>query len=320
MIVQIVTKSGRVMNVHAFHKSSISIGRGYHNDLILHDPYVDVEHLEVTAEPETGEFIVRDLNSLNGTALARDRGKKDLEGSMSLQSGTILSLGKTYIRILDKQYPLSPAMKLSVLEPVFTTISDWRTTFLASLMLAALTLLSTYWDNPHSDKILKELINIVFYLVVAFIYGGVWLLAARLNGREGRLLFNTNLVLLLLVLDLVLQLCLPVYEFNFGWLISGHSLMMFLSLLLSSSVLYISMTQTLHARRWIATGIALLIGFLFIAQDFNRSLFPPDFVRSPTYDMTLVSPKFQFRSALSEAEFVERVSSESFQRYEEPEE
>ncbi|SMF08174.1 FHA domain protein [Alteromonadaceae bacterium Bs31] len=314
MIVEIVTKSGRAMELHSFHKGRISIGRGYGNDLILQDPFMEAEHLDVWLDEESGKIFVQDKNTLNGTHIQRSEEYLPANEPIELAAGQILSLGKTHIRLVDKQQPLPAAIKLSVLEPMYTKLGSWWLTLLSALVLSALSLLAAYWAAPHSDKLLKELVQVVFMLASAIFYASLWLLVARLNNREGRFLFNVNLLLVLLVLDAIVQMLIPAYEFNLGWLLSGGYLMMLVMFLLTSGVLFISMTQTLNSKPWVALGFASVVGFLFVMDEISRSLFPPDFESAPAYNMTLVSPKYQFRGAVSEGAFLERVNA-SYQHY-----
>ncbi|WP_045858824.1 FHA domain-containing protein [Teredinibacter purpureus] len=316
MIVEIVTKSGRVMEIHAFQKDHISIGRGYGNDLILQDPYMDANHLEVTFDRGEGTFVVRDLKSTNGTKaeppLATLR-PCELE---SFQSGEILTLGKTHIRLIDPSHAAPAALKLSAFEPVFALLSTWRVMLFLLSAIITITITQAYLANPFSEKLLKELNTGVIFLFVALCYGGIWMLAARLQRMEGRLLFNVNILLFLFVVDGTFQLFVAVYDFNIGWLLSTHYFSLVLTFWLVATALFVSSTQTLHLKRWLAGGIAGVLALLSIMTDISAIIFPADFSAHPVYNMTLVEPALQLRGEVSEAEFMLLVE-DAFQRAEE---
>ncbi len=318
MIIEIVSKTGRSMELHAFHKNRVSIGRAYSNDLILQDPYMEAEHLEVFLEADSGCLYVQDRGSVNGTHVLGSNKEIAADIPVTLKPGEILSLGKTHIRVVDEKQSIPSALKLSALEPLFTRLGNWWLTVVAIVILTGQTLLTAYWQNPHSEKLLRELVPVVFLVLLAVCYGTVWVMAARLNKGEGRFLFNANLLLLMLVVDTTFQMLKPVYQYNLGWLFSGKYLMMLLVFIITSLMFYISLTQTLNARRWLAVGFASIVGFLFVLNDLTKVLFPPDFRQAPSYDMTLVAPPYQFRKPVSEEKFLLNVE-DSYEVYDQQE-
>ncbi|WP_075188094.1 FHA domain-containing protein [Teredinibacter haidensis] len=318
MIVEIVTKSGRVMEVHSFQKDQITIGRGYGNDLILQDPYMEANHLAASYDSEIGQISVRDLGSLNGTKIHGLLTTLEGHVSTQLQARQILTLGKTNIRILDREHSIPSALKLSSFEPLFAYLGSWWVSLLAIVAAVVLTLVSAYLENPFSDKLVKELNAVVMYVVVAICYGGLWVMLARLQRIEGRFLLNMNMLLLILVMDELVQLSLSVYDFNLGWLLSTG----FFSISISFGLVYmavsVSCSQTMHLRKWMTAAVASTIGFLPIMSEVSAVVFPPDFTSNPGYNMTLVAPAYQVRGASSEEEFL-RLVNDAYQSNEKDE-
>ncbi len=52
-------------------EKSLSLGRAKHNDIILKDPFVSKEHLQIVRDE--GKYFVEDLESSNGSFLNGDR-------------------------------------------------------------------------------------------------------------------------------------------------------------------------------------------------------------------------------------------------------
>ncbi|QQG35224.1 MAG: FHA domain-containing protein [Micavibrio aeruginosavorus] len=99
-----VVSSGRVL-----------IGRGYHCDIILDDPYVSEEHIEITLS--AGErFLIADRGSVNGVFI----GAKRLPAASScLESGQEIKIGKTRIKIFSPHHIVHPARPHNFLSSVF---------------------------------------------------------------------------------------------------------------------------------------------------------------------------------------------------------
>lgn len=304
MIVEIVTKSGRVMEVHAFQKNHITIGRAYSNDMILQDPYMEAEHLDVNFDEDQRQFVVRDLNSLNGSALQKPHQKLNADDRVWIPSGQQVTVGKTTLRFLDKKHAAHPALPLSAMEPFYTLLSRWWVTVAAVLCCVGMTLLSAYQKDPFSKTVLEELNLVVMITIAAIFYSGLWMLLARLQRSEGRLLLNMNLFLLLMVIDGGLQLLVPAYDFNLGWLVSVTYFTLVISFLLVAAMIYISTTQSTHLPRWSALSIAGVLGFLVIMSDVFQLLFPAEFSVAPPYNMTLVPPAQQWRRGIDESAFL----------------
>ena len=77
----------------------ITVGTDAKNDLVLDDDRVSARHLEV--EPDGAGFLVRDLDSTNGTLF---EGSQLKEARVSV--GATLKLGRTFIRIQPRPEPL----------------------------------------------------------------------------------------------------------------------------------------------------------------------------------------------------------------------
>lgn len=309
MIVEIVSKSGRILEVHPFTKDIITIGRAYTNDLILKDPYLDAQHLEIKFEKEAKQFLIRDCSSKNGTLIQNSNFELEAGKENAQPIGTSVHVGKSYLRFADEQQPAPAALKISKFEPTYSVLSTWWVSATLLCVLGALTLYSTYLANPFSEKIARELVNVIYSAVIALVYGGIWILLAKMQRLEGRFLFNTNLVLLLLNCNLLFELANPVLNFNFEWLISIVIFATLFSFAISAIVIFLSCVQTLHLSAKRALLISCGIGFLTVITEISNFLFPPDFQSAPTYSISMTAPSTQIRTGITEEAFLEKIQS-----------
>ena len=312
MIVEIVSKAGKRIDVHVFEKNSISIGRGYDNDLILSDPYIEGEHLQVSLDAESGEYQVEDLATLNGTRL--DGSGQTLQSSSLKQvsAGQPICIGKTYLRFVSKSEPLPRTLKLSSFEPMLHRISGWWVGLVATCVLIGLVVLDAYISNPYSEELLKDFNSVLIVLAMVGVYAGFWALIARLNSREARFFMHANLILLgFIVLSVLDYLSYP-YEFNFGWLVPFTQLNIAVNLVVLTAVFYISCRQATELKAWLCTLLGIVLGLLFHYQHISAALYPPDFIASPSYSMALTPPSLQVTGGVSRDEFI-RLANDSYQ-------
>ncbi len=74
----------------------INIGRSLNNDIVIEDPYVSKHNTKLFKLD--GKYIIKDLNSANGTYL---NGKK-LLGATELKSGDVLKVGDLEFKFKNK--------------------------------------------------------------------------------------------------------------------------------------------------------------------------------------------------------------------------
>jgi hypothetical protein len=107
LILEVADHRGRVRDRTRLGAAPLKIGRGYGNDLILDDPYVDAEHLLI--EPtEGGDWTVTDLGTRNGTL--EHTGGHQIKQAI-LQAGHELKVGRSTIRVLSVDHPVPAALQ-----------------------------------------------------------------------------------------------------------------------------------------------------------------------------------------------------------------
>ena len=86
--VELLTRTGEVLQRHQVAELPIYLGRGYENDVILDDAHTAASHAMVEALDD-GHLLLRDLGSRNGTI---HRGQK--RGNIILDGDTVVRLGQ----------------------------------------------------------------------------------------------------------------------------------------------------------------------------------------------------------------------------------
>jgi hypothetical protein len=190
IFVEVLDRRGRVAQRVRFDALPVTIGRAYHNAVILDDRYVSPEH----ARLEWGEgdgIVAVDLGSDNGLFEA---GRLRRQARIAIAHGTRLRLGDTVLRIARADQPVSPAVPEPLAgHPLGRVVLSRR----GALWLCVAALVSQFassWLATYADlKPARALNDAIVVGVVLATWAAGWALATRL--RTHRAMFLPHLAL-----------------------------------------------------------------------------------------------------------------------------
>lgn len=90
----VVTQGSLAGTTVALQGQTITLGRAHDSTIVLDDDYASSRHARIYPD-QTGQWIVEDLNSTNGTYLDRTR----LTSPTPLQPGVAIRIGRTVIEL-----------------------------------------------------------------------------------------------------------------------------------------------------------------------------------------------------------------------------
>lgn len=90
----VVTQGSLAGTTVALHGQTITLGRAHDSTIVLDDDYASSRHARIYPD-QSGQWIVEDLNSTNGTYLDRMR----LTSPTPLQPGVAIRIGRTVIEL-----------------------------------------------------------------------------------------------------------------------------------------------------------------------------------------------------------------------------
>jgi hypothetical protein len=158
----------------------LTLGRGYGNDIILDDPYVDARHARIAID-DSGNPILEDLGSVNGLALPDNAVRRT---RVTLRAGAEVRIGRTTLRIRDSDEPVPAALpdhhkrSWSASPVTRATTSLWvrlGVPLAATGAVALYTWLQSYEPSSVSDT----LTGAVVFLVFGALWAGIWAIASR---------------------------------------------------------------------------------------------------------------------------------------------
>lgn len=183
LILEVLDQRGRVRQRLRLPRHRLSVGRGYDNDLILDDPWIDPRHLEITTDPD-GSRRFADLGSVNGTWSARD-GERRAAGPLT--PGLELRIGHTVLRVVDPARPVPAARRDLARTPGATALLRRPALGIAlaagGMVLPAI----TAWLDSAAPVAPSELATpVVAALVAGALWAGGWAVASRAVAHRAR--------------------------------------------------------------------------------------------------------------------------------------
>lgn len=189
VFIEVLNPDGSTKTRHRCTHLPIKIGRAYDNDVILDDPHVAAFHALIELN-QLDELVISDQSSLNGISLNHQR-----EPYFVVDGHKAYHLGRTRVRIRTADFTVAPEQA----DDTNHHWEGWRPALVAMVMIGLMTLFTT-WAGDLSEKNLSEYLQeIIYILIFALGWSGVWALLGRLftgHPRFGRQLFITGCTLL----------------------------------------------------------------------------------------------------------------------------
>jgi len=304
VIIEVLGWGGKSQRHYRAEGPSITIGRGYQNDVVLGDSHISANHLRLDAVE--GGWQLNDLQSLNGVEVIKNPFADSTASTMVLADGAEIKIGRTKLRIIADSHPVEAAKELHRLEKdvgQLNRFSIWLPLFLLVLVIDIGTLYTNsfvewQWKNSLSSILVTQL----FLLVLALFWAGV----GRFLREEGNFLGHYNLILLATLVYSLSGWFVGVIGYNLsaGFLIETVLplfTLLLVALLLSANF---ALATTMMARqRWITSvGFVGLILVVSIASQMQQW---GEFSPYPEYFSALELPALQIGGGGSVDTFIE---------------
>jgi hypothetical protein len=308
VIIEVLGWGGKSRHHFRVEGPSISIGRGYQNNVVLSDSHISANHLRLDAVE--GGWQLNDLDSLNGVEIVKNpsinSASADSESSaIVLRDGAEIKIGRTRLRIIADSHPVEAAKELHRLEKdvgQLNRFSIWLPLFLFVLVIDSATLYANsfvewQWKNALPSILFTQ----VFLLVLALFWGGV----GRFLRDESHFLGHYNLILLATLVYSASDWLIGVIAYNFSaeFLIGAVAplfILVLVAVLLSAN--FALATSMLARQRWITSiGFVLLILVVSVVSQMQQW---GEFSPYPEYFAALELPALQIGGGESVDEFI----------------
>ncbi len=182
LVLEITSHSGDGAITHrSIEAFPATLGRGYHNDIIIGDPHISAQHVRI--EFDGTDFVIHDLASENGLTL-NDKHHKG--ASAHLKSGDTVRVGLTDIRIFDPAHPVAATRRLARANPVLVFLARPVVVWLSLLSAAGASVGWKYLDSWTPD-IRETLAGTGISVAIAIlIWSALWGVGGRLVRHKSR--------------------------------------------------------------------------------------------------------------------------------------
>lgn len=301
IIVEQISRNHKVIGCHKFAKGEVTIGRGYDNDIIVTDPHVCPNHLKIDFDGD--QWVIRDDCTINGSFIEKEKAPFQ---SHIVQSGDVISFGKSLIRLVFPHHPVAKSIPFSPLEQlvdfakhpavllfniaIFVLVFAWLIYLKKPFEVSMTNIAVPAIGMGLAFSIWPVIVSIISHLTkhdarplhqfgISFLFFNLMWLS---DGLEAIVYFNTSANMPIAMGVTVIPIALAFSLFWLNCYIGFH------------------MTQT---RRFVTASV--LTGLLFGGNMLIHMSKQPEFSPMPSYDSTLMTPEFLFSGSNSVDTFLE---------------
>ncbi|WAJ69402.1 FHA domain-containing protein [Catenovulum adriaticum] len=304
LIIQTLSRSGKVSQQQKASSNVIRIGRAYDNDIILEDIHISEHHAQIS-QNELGEFEIEDLNSLNHVF---DKDKNQLLNKKTLKSGDEFYLGKLRIKILSPHHPVAETIALTKSEETaefFSSKLFFITSFSLFISLFALTEYLTFFGEFKIKQLFNPVLSLIFALTLWPIF---WSLLSRFFKHEARFWahLSTLLITLLSLKALTSVSSLVAYNTN-GTIANVMNAMVGFVIVFACLRFSLYLFNQKRDRRqlWLSFSLSC---FLFGLASLGYYAKHKDFSARPSYSGLILPSQFLLKDSISIGDFVDNNS------------
>lgn len=264
VIIELLDRAGAVSARHRCHELPVTLGRAYHNDVIVDDPFVAPTHVRIERRAD-GAVVARDIGTRNGMHVVPKRRFSLWRDAVTRFEEVVLT-ADSLVRVGHSTFRVRPVDQVVTPERLDTTAHTWeglRPAMLAFVMLTLVALFEAWTSDTSTQDGLVYETNVAAALGALVVWGGFWALLNRLfagRARTGRhLLIGATGAVVTVVISLAAEML--GYAFSLPWLTQFDS---YVSLAVLSAAIYFHMTTITPLSLSFARQFAVVFAMLTI--------------------------------------------------------
>lgn len=284
LIIQQNKRHGRLSEFVKSTSESLTLGRGFNNDVILSDYFIAAE--QVRFDYEQGQWIIKILDDTN-PVLLNDK-PISADGS-TIKSGDQLTVGRTHLVLLLSSHPIERTRKLMLSNWMYHKGLRITLPVIMVLISALLAVFTDYQETTSKIKWGQMAGGGLAYIFFLSFWAGCWALVGRLLRHKPNFfaqLFYTSLVMALLNTGMLFSGYAEYITANniIGYLVEGGFWLLFLSVLLKYNLTY---ATEIKKRGWISFSVIAVLMFFTFSMSYLQK---QEFNTYPDYSKTLKPP------------------------------
>jgi len=293
LIIEEISRGQKTIQRYKLTQPSISIGRGYDNDIILSDPHICPEHIRI--DFIAGSWKISDRDSINGSFLEPIKNKKQNADQHLVNDGDIVNIGKSQLRLLFINHPVNAAIHFSVFESFINLMRQPLALFVNILSFIAIAASLAYLNSPVESNYSQFFVSAIGMALVFALWPAGIALISHLTKHDARAVAQIGISFAFFNLFWLTDFIDNLVAFNTASNAINALIGTALSLTLGFSLFwlncYIGFHMTAKRRMLVSISItALLFGSNYLVQYSHK----PEFNPRPQYNATIMAPNFLF--------------------------
>lgn len=294
--VEVLSRHRDVAIRHRCRGPTVTIGRGYGNDVVIDDPYVAPAHLRI-ARDASGVLVAEDLGTKNGLYIDRRRERLP---RVPLDGERLIRVGGTVLRVREGGQPVAPERKLR------RTQASWIAAAILAAAIVAIELLWLWLGETGDPKLSRYVTPIFGFVVVVLAWSAGWAVLSRIFGGEAR--FDRNLVIALagvLIYSLYNEVAVfAAFSFASRTIASLHGMLVWVLL---AAVSFLHLRVIGRTRLWLKAAVVALLALGVIGvQALSRSEAQESFGQQTAFNR-LMPPALRLAPIKERADFLAEI-------------
>lgn len=300
IIIEEISRNHKLISRHRFAQKSVSIGRSYQNDMILSDPHICAEHLQICYNGE--QWVLRDNNSVNGSYLEHSKNPISVH---HITSGDVILLGKRLVRIIFPDHPIPPSILFTPLEG-FINLAKHPAFLIGNILLFMAITAGIFHLNQIKPVNFTHLLVPTISAALLF---SLWPLGVALvshfTKNDARPFSQLGVAFLFFNLFYLSDFIEKFLSFNFSSDAFINTLALVIPLSLAGTLFWLNCHIGFHLsnRRRIIVASALTL-LLFGGSHLLKLSKQPEFTPHPRYNATLMEPSYNINEGISVKSFL----------------
>lgn len=252
--IEVLNRYGDVESRHPVYAWPAVVGRSYNCDLILDDPFIAPNHIQISCEADRC-FRIKDLDSVNGMTIANLPGR---QSDATVSPEDIIRIGHTQLRIRPSTYVVAPELRYSS-----KPMQRRPTVMLLNTVIFLAVLLSGALLNYTEAGIGSFVAPVIVFIMMLVLWIAAWSFGGRLFAGKTNFIPHANIGLMGITMFLASDMLIELAAFSFDSSFVS-SLSTEVTFIIFALIIYLHLRLISRARPRFVAGVATSVALLFM--------------------------------------------------------
>lgn len=174
----------------------VTVGRGYENDIIIHDPFMSVLHVHLSQQ-EDQTWLVIDQKSENGTT----QNGVHTHTEIPLRSGDVITIGRTKLRFYDEQHPVKRTLRLAKPNSLRSKLERPTTNTILTILAFLAVLGMSYFEEWKQDMASHLVSTSAAVAIIIGIWSAIWAVVSRISTHRAHFSSHAGIFCIFVILQ-----------------------------------------------------------------------------------------------------------------------